>query len=892
MRNIEEVVTYFIGRNKEIEIFKQWLQDPKAPWILYFHDAVQEKQREGGVGKTWLLRKCAMLAKQLRPDTTIVMIDFFDIADQDGFTVARHVVEGLQASYPGWSPTSFTQAIEQYSIPEYRNITVPESQNVVDFLVRSKLFVALAADLYDLDRQIAYEGKSLLICFDTFEIIEQNPTTAVLGPSQTFPDNYRFEHIGVIIAGRNPLDWTHSNWNGRENEVQCVPVPSFSLAETIQFINTNVVNVINTKQAIKLYERTEGRPILVGLVTDVLNHRVMTVNELIAVPQPDFESYLVSQINQLQNPLNWVILFMAHVYHRFNATVLDRILRESSLKDVVQEVSQQDLVEMLPTLSFVRGPASSGTFVLHDEMRRLVTKHCWTIQDLDQTYRKEISHCMIGYYEEQIARTQSEQERHAYAVEMLYHALFLDSNSGWKYFQERFSSALNLLETSFARTLLQEAKLFEETLSVVQRREMQLAEAKLLQLEEDALLAIELYDQLERDADQQWIEEHREEILFEKGRCYSMLSKFSEAIDCFTSCLEIGRARGDQPRIAIALNWLGFAYRKKGDYDQAKSYYEEGLALYQQLDNQSEYADTLNNLSNIYRFQGKTQEALRRCQIGLRLRQELFHAGKASEIPVGSSLSTMGIIYLDAGLYASSEPCLREAFEIFNRAGRKRELAGICNRLGQIEIKAKNNLQRAKQWFEMAEQTALGPNDEAYIRSLNRQGRLLVTQKRWLEAREFFKRAIDAAKEAYDGYQYAENLIDLAETLVHLGQDEQSNQLLKEAEDISSRWNWNYFILLGRAEKARGDICYESGEYQNAFVHYRQYCHYMARHNEMEYNSALDKVIGRLFDTPKDEFSDIVNELIAYWSAQHMDRDYASLVDALQEVKKARGFIA
>ena len=186
-----------------------------------------------------------------------------------------------------------------------------------------------------------------------------------------------------------------------------------------------------------------------------------------------------------------------------------------------------------------------------------------------------------------------------------------------------------------------------------------------------------------------------------------------------------------------------------GQYDQAKSYYEEGLALYQQLNNQIEYANTLNNLSYVYRLQGKTQEALRRCQIGLRIRQELFRAGKASEIPVGLSLSTMGIIYLDAGLYIESERYFLEAYEIFNRAGRKRELAGVCNRMGQIEME-KGNLQQAKQWFEMAEETALGLNAEAYIRSLNRQGRLLVRQKRWPEARPFFERAIDAAKEAYD----------------------------------------------------------------------------------------------------------------------------------------------
>ena len=101
-------------------------------------------------------------------------------------------------------------------------------------------------------------------------------------------------------------------------------------------------------------------------------------------------------------------------------------------------------------------------------------------------------------------------------------------------------------------------------MSVVQRREMQLAEAKLLRLEEDAPSAIELYGQLERDADQQWIEEHRAEILFEKGRCYSMLSQFPEAIDCFTSCLEIGRARGDQQEIAIGSKLAGICLSEHG----------------------------------------------------------------------------------------------------------------------------------------------------------------------------------------------------------------------------------------------------------------------------------------------------------------------------------------
>lgn len=412
----QQIDEHFIGRQKELEVFRQWFTGSEVPWIVHFYDALKEKEKKGGVGKTWLLRECALLAKQLRPETAVVMIDFFNIASRDGIAVAERIVEALEDTYPQWSARTFAETLAEYrgtGNPEYRESTEG----------RIELSRALISDLSVLDQQLADKQRSLLVFFDTFELIEQNPTIAILNFSGTFPDNYQFNHMGVIIASRNELDWSHHNWRGCEKEVLSIPIAPFSRPEMIEYLQAESIYSLHTQpeQTLALYERTEGRPILVGLVADVLNHRVMTVNELIAVPQPDFESYLVSQINQLQNPLNWVILFMAHVYHRFNATVLDRILRESSLKDVVQEVSQQDLVEMLPTLSFVRGPASSGTFVLHDEMRRLVTKHCWTIQDLDQTYRKEISHCMIGYYEEQIARTQYEQERHAYAVEMLYH---------------------------------------------------------------------------------------------------------------------------------------------------------------------------------------------------------------------------------------------------------------------------------------------------------------------------------------------------------------------------------------------------------------------------------------------------------------------------------------
>jgi len=44
----------FIGHTSELDTFKRWLTntDPNAPWILFFHDAFEQPEKKGGVGKT------------------------------------------------------------------------------------------------------------------------------------------------------------------------------------------------------------------------------------------------------------------------------------------------------------------------------------------------------------------------------------------------------------------------------------------------------------------------------------------------------------------------------------------------------------------------------------------------------------------------------------------------------------------------------------------------------------------------------------------------------------------------------------------------------------------------------------------------------------------------
>ncbi|HET8844908.1 MAG TPA: hypothetical protein VFN35_25775, partial [Ktedonobacteraceae bacterium] len=338
----------FIGREQEIALYREWLADPASPWILYFYDALTAPEKKGGIGKTWLLRRCISLTREAHQDITIVGIDFFNVDDRQGIFIARKVIEQLRDTFPQWSPDTSLELFRGYSG------NVEENSDNAAF--RSRMSAALTADLHTLENHLQREGRYLLLFFDTFELIEKNPIIASLDLSHAFPDNYQFQHIGAVIAGRNAIDWNQSNWHGREAEVKSVALAPFSFNEMILYLNSDVrtSDILKTdiRESKALYERTEGRPILLGLLTDVLFHQATNLDELLSIPPGTFEARLVAKINDLANPINWIILFMAHAYHRFNITLLDWMLQEANLRILVPTGEYQKVLEDLLTLSF------------------------------------------------------------------------------------------------------------------------------------------------------------------------------------------------------------------------------------------------------------------------------------------------------------------------------------------------------------------------------------------------------------------------------------------------------------------------------------------------------------------------------------------------------------
>jgi hypothetical protein len=120
------------------------------------------------------------------------------------------------------------------------------------------------------------------------------------------------------------------------------------------------------------------------------------------------------------------------------------------------------------------------------------------------------------------------------------------------------------------------------------------------------------------------------------------------------------------------------------------------------------------------------------------------------------------------------------------------------------------------------------------------------------------------------------------------GRDEQSRRARQEAREISLKYNYSY--LLGVSSTSEGNVLYQADNYKEAFRNYGEACYYMTQYNDLEYNRVLRKMIDMLFEMPSQEIGPIVDELIAYWSAQRLDKDYPNFISSCQEVKSLVGF--
>ena len=141
--------------------------------------------------------------------------------------------------------------------------------------------------------------------------------------------------------------------------------------------------------------------------------------------------------------------------------------------------------------------------------------------------------------------------------------------------------------------------------------------------------------------------------------------KYQEAIPIAERAVEVAkRTEGpDHPKIADALNYLGFIFQKIGNYAKAEPIYREALRIRQKVlgPEDPHTALSLNNLAVLYQDMGEYAKAEPIYQEALRIRQKVLGP---EHLDTAGSLNDLAVLYQDMGEYAKAEPLYQEALRI------------------------------------------------------------------------------------------------------------------------------------------------------------------------------------------------------------------------------------
>jgi tetratricopeptide (TPR) repeat protein len=871
----------FIGRTEELTFFQSWLEkkDPHASSILFFHEGPEGILPKGGIGKSWILRRCREIVSE-RKECAVVIVDFFSIQDRDGVELARRIVAGLNSLETGWSSAPFDALYERYRQAVQRK---EKNEYLID--LRRQMHYTLREILEDLQKRLPDTSKRLLVFGDTYERIEQNPEALSLLPTYHFLETYHIPSIGFVMAGRNEPDRQSNYWRSYSQRLHGLIVSAFTVDDVASYLAEHIasplVRQIKREQAERIHEQTKGRPILVGLVTDALNQGT-SLATLLHVEPSRFEYYLLREIFSLSRSAILAVHLMTHVHHRFDLPMLDWLFRECHMEKKPDETIEE-VWQKLNAYSFIRRSATTDEITLHDEMRQMVINVVWRLEPDSIPHRREMSKQAIRYYDQLIATEDYEPLLQAYRVEKLYHHLYLDPQGSFELLRQQLEDTLKMKQNDVVHILFQETRELFPLFSEEQRYSLEEYSAWLLQNEEKFTEALEKYQELLALTEGQLAKEKEAALLTEQGTCYTRLSQFPNAIFSLNRAAEIYQTQQNTIEVGKVFNRIGYVYMLQGVLDTAVRYYEESIEIAKKEKIDRLYADILNSLGRALFLQGKIIAALGNCRAALRIREELNARNDTSDVVVGYSLTAVGSIYYDMGQKAEAEKYYQRAYNLYEKNFYQAGIATLSNRFGMLALD-RGDRQLALGWFQNAHQRGIDYNREAMAESQYRQSLLLCMSGKYAEALSLLAKAIEWAREMKYYYHQAEWQIEQSKILLQNNQLEEAQAILDVAEDLSSQYQ--YYLLLGRIAELRGDIAYTAKEYSVAFQFYTSYCYFMALYNDAEYGKAAENMImKRLLDLPsRDLMRQMWEQLHKDWSALDLEEEPVRVKRMLKEV--------
>jgi tetratricopeptide (TPR) repeat protein len=258
-------------------------------------------------------------------------------------------------------------------------------------------------------------------------------------------------------------------------------------------------------------------------------------------------------------------------------------------------------------------------------------------------------------------------------------------------------------------------------------------------------------------------------------RFWGMRGHWTEGLQWLERALT-RRASAAPARRWIALHGAGNLSLDLGDYARAKAYYEESLAVTQQLHVQYGIANSLLNLSMVSLYQGDLRQAITLQEQALAIHREI-----GNKIGIALALHNLASLLEQAGDYDRAAICAEESLARYRDLGDSLGMAWALHDLALLAHRQRA-YERARTLFEECRtiyENLGAKNDLAG--ALNDLGKLVDDQGEYASARALYEESLTLAAELGDRRCQAAVLNNMGRLAHRTGDEERAVMLCNKS---------------------------------------------------------------------------------------------------------------
>lgn len=653
----QSVSKYFVGRAEALKEFYNLFSYRRQKNIIYY-------EAEGGLGKSWLLRKIYE-DNNLNPDQRIVFkpINFADLKNRSVKGLRDIIISNLGKKY-----------FAQFHRSEKDQFKAERARKEASILAakREKTDFDFFEDLNDVSAH-----REIVFLFDTFEIVQNTEV------GRWFIDDLlaRAENLIIVFAGRPtnpPLELPFKAIR--------VGLAPFNYDEAEEFFQRQAVrfrynsDLISRKEIEKLCDQpgVDGLPLRLELA---LNHLATPgssgLESIIAdnLLRKDVEEKLIHFVRSELVPINPVLRDMAILKRRYDREIINTLMKSERLyefksyKQIANRLGDNFIVKTNP----------DGSYALHDQIQRLVEEHVlpkpkFGINDI--LGRQLFDTIVETWYTNKINSLKKDDElRDLLTAEQLGYRLDRSVDGGGiQSYEKYFKTVKSLNSFSFNELILNELlehrDLFEDKAYSYLREQ-----AEWLYSRNHFVQAANIFKKL--------VQEYQEpELYFNNlaywGSCLLLQGKYLDAL----VILHPGHARAmekaDKNGLATFENYFAFIYQALGRWSEAKIAYTKALEYSRIAKNVVLECRILIQFGEFQALLGEYQEALGYCDAAL---NTIRNKDLGNQIK-GEAYLALAKVKRYQGNAPEAETYYEEALRIFraNKSGQE----WICNTLQSL----------------------------------------------------------------------------------------------------------------------------------------------------------------------------------------------------------------